>query len=321
MQTGCGAEPADGEGPLMKVKLQPGKPALPRTLLSAARQLAESGKLDQHEAALVDAVATGARGSATRPDDLFDVLERHRSELSSNQRRALGRALGRAPATVIDFDSAVERLRPSFGDDVKRLVARAQDGPDVSLTERRVLEDLLVRHGYVLEPQLRNLVVGFLRTMPDETSAPEHSGQFGALSKVVALRGDQTAGQAAATGAALTPRPRAQIEQLLDAHGGRGHLLVALGAATPAELRRLDAGQMNLVDFFGVAARGHFNGSVDQPIALADLSERLNGAGLETDLDRLLHAASSDEHERLVGGEASPRQIFALLASTYAAVR
>lgn len=302
----------------MKVKLSPSKPALPRALISAARQLAENGKLDQREAALVDAVATGERSSVAQPDALFDVLERHRSELSSNQRRALGRALGRAPATVIDFDSAVERMRPSFGDDVQRLVARAQEGPDVSLTERRVLEDLLVRHGYVLEPQLRNLVVGFLRTMPDETATTEHSGQLGALAKVVAMRSESPAALASVSGPAQSPRPRAQIEQLLEANGGRGHLLVAIGAARPAELRRLDAGQMSLAEFMEIAARGHFGERVGQPIALAELRERLTDASLDPDLDRLLRELPAAAREQMATGELSPRQIFELLADAYA---
>ncbi|MBN2361059.1 MAG: hypothetical protein JXR83_16505 [Deltaproteobacteria bacterium] len=300
----------------MKVKFQPGQPEFPRSLLSAARQLAESGKLDRREEELVDAVAAGDRGQVALPGEFIDMLERHRGDLNRQQRRALGRAHGRMPAPVIDFDSAAERLRPGFADDVQRLVARAQDGPDASLTERRVLEDLLARHGHVLEPQLRNLVVGFLRTMPDESAAPVHSGQFGALAQVVALRYEQAAVEPAAELPALAPHSRAQIEQALEARGQRGHLLVAIGAATGDEMRRLDAGQMSLSEFFCIAARGHFGDGASRQISLAAARERLTAAGLEGDLDRLLSDLPPAERERLIAGELSPNQIFGLLAGS-----
>jgi hypothetical protein len=198
--------------------------------------------------------------------------------------------------------------------------ARASDGPgsgpQATLTERSVLEDLLQRHGPSLDGQLRNMVVGFLRTLPGEDSTPR-KGQFGALAQVISLRGDHKPfPRRLDVDPETTPVPRAELERMLDANASRGQLLVAMGAASEQELARCHGGEMTLGEFYRLAARGHFGEAVDQPVSYQALRERMTGAGLEVDFHRLLGDLEPAQAEQMLEGQLTPRQIFTLLAQT-----
>jgi len=286
---------------------------LGRQLQNMAQQLAQSGRLERREADLLAQAGAGDTSlTATQHSEIIDLIEGNRDLLSAAQQRAIDQVLGTTqPAgrgQLVDLAAA-------------RASAAAQElevaGPGDALTERGVLEDLLERHGADLDDQLRNLVVGFLSTLPDEefASAPAPQGQLSVLAQVIALRSAEEAPPLRLdVDPELTPVSRADIEKLLNAHEARGHLLVALGAASPDERARLNGGEMCLAEFFRLAARGHFGDSVDKPISIAELDDRMSSAGLEGALDDLIDGLGETDRAALRGGRWSPRQVFTAIA-------
>jgi len=302
----------------MKSRLPPSD-HLNRQLLGAAKHLAERGKLDGHEADVVSqASSAGAEPDSPEKGSIIGILQSHSDELSGTQRQALEQVLGKAPTprtdNVVDLGVVRDERQQQLAG-VQQAASRQLDVPGDALTERSVLEDLLQRHGTALDSQLRNLVVGFLRTLPEDEAGPAPVGQLGLLAQVIAMRSPPPATQRRLDiDAEQTPVPRADVEKLLAAHQARGQLLVALGVASKDELQRFDQGEMSLGEFYRLAARGHFGEDADRPIAYEALDERMSSAGLEGEVDTLIEGLSDTQRKALLDGAWTPRQIFTALA-------
>jgi hypothetical protein len=292
--------------------LPPRIPPASSSLWRAAQHLAERGQLDGQELSTLQGIASGSTPERAVDATLRSIVQRHQVALDLTKHRDLATVLGQVPsaseATLIPLGTA-SRLQAS-------MAGGPGAGPSATLTERSMLEDLLQRHGPSLDGQLRNMVVGFLRTLPEEDSTPRR-GQLGALAQVMAMRGDHTPfPRRLDVDPESTPVPRQQLERMLDANASRGQLLVAMGAASEQELARFNAGELTLDEFYRLAARGHFGDAVDQPVTYQALRERMTAAGLEVDFHRLLGDLDSSRSEQLLDGRLSPHQIFALLAQT-----
>ncbi|MFH1810348.1 MAG: hypothetical protein ABIJ09_16500 [Pseudomonadota bacterium] len=285
-------------------------PASTQSLWRAAQQLESQGRLDGHELATLQGLKTGDLQDVSSEASLRALVHRHHDELDLTQHRDLATVLGLVPgaheAPVIPLQAGSRTAGPAGG----------TTGPSGTMTERSVLEDLLQRHGPSLDGQLRNLVVGFLRTMPEEDHTPRR-GQFGALAQIVALRSDHKPfPRRLDADPEHTPVSRQDLEHMLDANAARGQLLVAMGAASAEELARFNAGEMTLNEFYLLAARGHFGDAIDQPVRYEVLRERMTAAGLEIDFHRLLSDLDPAAAEKLLDGSTTPREIFSQLAHT-----
>lgn len=230
--------------------------------------------------------------------------------------------LGRTPPGVlVNFAKA---KAPAELDDSKdsSAVGNSQlghNGPEPSLNERRILEDMLDRLGGSLDDQMRNLVSGFLHSLPQNPTRSEINpprGQLGALAQVVSLR-DKTPKvlpKKLDVDSEADPVSRQDLQDLCDATGAKAQLLVALGAADETELAQLDAGTLTLGDFYRLAARGHFGAQADQPVRYEVLRHKLTGAGLDLDFHHLLKQLDERESQQIIDGQLTPLQAFSALA-------
>jgi monoamine oxidase len=97
-----------------------------------------------------------------------------------------------------------------------------------------------------------------------------------------------------------------RLKDLLGEKAAEGHMLAALGAASPGERAQLQAGKYTLRQFYALAAKGHFGDKANAPTTYAAFRETLLRAGLEDDFRRVFDELPPAELERAKRGEMSP---------------
>lgn len=235
-------------------------------LLGAARALALDSKLDKKETELILGLAAEGGVTAAQRRDLLDILSRHKDELTSDARASLAGFLGLDVGPDTAIASLGDRLAADgalSASDAVRLIARVRADGVVTAEERQALEVTLQRPE--LSPQAANLLRGVLDGLPGDADALP-TARPGALAQVVALR---SKGMARARRLGVDPdktRLRdVRLRELLGDTSGEGHLLVALGAATPEQRAALQGEGMTLRAFYDLAATGHFGADADKP--------------------------------------------------------
>lgn len=276
--------------------------------------LARDGVLDAEELNLL--VSLGSDGQALTPsgrEALLGILDRYRDCLEPDSRALLQNFLGQD----IERDVAVTKLGKRLGrdgqldrQDILRILTWVRSDGMVSAEERRSLESL--RNQKTLQPAAKNLLDGFLRSLPSDTDAlPVTRRQPNALAQMVKLR----AGAAAASSREKvdpqnTPLDASQIQALLGERAAEGHWLIALGAATPEESTALLRGTVTLADFFALVAKGHFGADAHKPATYRDLRQAFVHAAMEHDFQWLMNALPSSLRNKAKAGEATPAEIF-----------
>jgi monoamine oxidase len=295
-------------------------------LLGVARALAQDKRLDKAEVQLVLSLAGAEQGiTALQREQLFEVLHRHKDHLEPDARGALRTFLDLDQPANRDVVGLAGRLSSDgFLDagDVRQLLNLVRADSRVTAEERRALEAVLYGRK-VIRPEARNLLSGFLATLPGETDAlPSERGRSGRFATLVALRAaSQAQGKSLALDVDRTPVALAHLRSILAESAAEGHLLVAMGVASPDERTLLMAGQMPLAPFYALAARGHFGDSADKPITYAAFRDVLLRSGLEVSWKRMMDDLPAEALERAKAGTATPLDIFAHQALTRAAWR
>lgn len=292
-------------------------------LLKTARALAQDKKLDTAEVALV--VSLGSDSGTLAPTaraQLLDVLARHKDELTPDARRALTAFLGQdlgANASLAKLGDRLARDGTLDAGDVMRLLDKTRSDGRVTAEERKALEDA------VRDPRLdvgaKNLLVGFLATLPGDTDAlPFERARPSSLAQVVSLRARAKKQEGTlALDVDRTKVPLDKLKTLLGETTAEAHLLVAMGAATPDEKRALTGGQTTLRQFYDLAARGHFGARVDEKITYAGMFNQMVAAGLEHDFRRIFDDMPGAVLDAAKAGQLTPREIFSHQAEVRAA--